>query len=257
MSNSYTTTAPAVPAVDPVFTGTVALGPGKVTAPALAAAADRDTGLFFPAGDTLAVATAGAERLRVEPTGMVRLGGSTGAESLRVVPLAGATVCLVATGGLTGNSPSLGSSSGNLGLAPAAGLVMNTNTGSNGCGFAGQASGIHLFSLTRDAGNGARLASYDGVRVVTGAMSGATSGTEQLRIVNTPNAVNSVQVTGASTGNAPAFAVQGTDADIGLKLLPKGGGHLWFGTYSAGAPAATGSIAIRDSGGTIRQLLCA
>lgn len=43
---------------------------GTVSAPALRAAADQDTGLFFPAANTLAMVTGGAERLRVTSVGL-------------------------------------------------------------------------------------------------------------------------------------------------------------------------------------------
>jgi hypothetical protein len=32
---------------------------------------------------------------------------------------------------------------------------------------------------------------------------------------------------------------------------------VWFGTYTAGEPTATGYITIKDSGGTVRKLLVA
>lgn len=50
---------------------------GTVSAPALRAAADQDSGLFFPAANTLAMVTGGAERLRVDSSGNVGFGTSS------------------------------------------------------------------------------------------------------------------------------------------------------------------------------------
>jgi hypothetical protein len=52
-------------------TGALQLLSGTSAAPTLAQAGDADTGLFFPAADTVAVATGGGERLRIAATGAV------------------------------------------------------------------------------------------------------------------------------------------------------------------------------------------
>jgi hypothetical protein len=59
------------------FLGTsVGLMAGTELLPALTSRVDLNTGLFFPAADTLAVTTGGVERLRVSSTGAVTVGGS-------------------------------------------------------------------------------------------------------------------------------------------------------------------------------------
>lgn len=82
-------------------------------------------------------------------------------------------------------------------------------------------------------------------------MSGAT----QFAVSPTSSAVNYIQATGAATGAAPTISAQGSDANINLKLNPKGTGVLQFGTYTAGILAQTGYITITDAGGTSRRLL--
>lgn len=57
---------------------------GTVSAPALRAAADQDTGLFFPSANTLAVATGGAERVRIASNGNVGIGTSSPSLRLQV-----------------------------------------------------------------------------------------------------------------------------------------------------------------------------
>lgn len=51
-------------------------GNGSASLPALAAAADVDTGMFFPAANTLAWATGGVERLRLSSSGLQANSGS-------------------------------------------------------------------------------------------------------------------------------------------------------------------------------------
>ena len=66
------------------FTGTIdeigtvsAAGSGSAGAPGIAFASDPNTGIFNPAADTLAVATAGSERLRITSAGNVGIGTSS------------------------------------------------------------------------------------------------------------------------------------------------------------------------------------
>lgn len=53
------------------------LAAGSVTAPTLAPANDSNSGVFFPAADTLAISTGGVERLRVGSAGGLHIGGTT------------------------------------------------------------------------------------------------------------------------------------------------------------------------------------
>lgn len=69
------------------------------------------------------------------------------------------------------------------------------------------------------------------------------------------SAVNYISVTPAATGAAPNVSAVGTDADIDLRLIPKGAGVVRFGTLTANADAPiSGYITIKDDGGTIRKL---
>ena len=69
------------------------------------------------------------------------------------------------------------------------------------------------------------------------------------------SAVNFMRLTSAVTTGAPELSAQGSDANINLKLTPKGTGVLQFGTYTAGALSPTGYITITDAAGTSRRLL--
>ena len=54
--------------------GEVALGAGAAAAPSLSAVGDRDTGVFFPAANSVAMATSALERLRITADGRVGIG---------------------------------------------------------------------------------------------------------------------------------------------------------------------------------------
>lgn len=61
----------------PSFTGQASFPDGTAAAPALTNTGDTNTGLYFPAADTVAVATAGTERMRIEASGNISVGTAT------------------------------------------------------------------------------------------------------------------------------------------------------------------------------------
>jgi hypothetical protein len=64
--------------------GAASFGDGSAASPSIANFGDLNTGLFFPAADTVAVSTAGTERLRVDSSGNVGIGTSSPDESLSI-----------------------------------------------------------------------------------------------------------------------------------------------------------------------------
>jgi len=61
----------------PTLTNGAVLPAGSASAPAISPTGDSNTGIFFPAADTVAAATAGFERLRVDSSGNLQF-SSTG-----------------------------------------------------------------------------------------------------------------------------------------------------------------------------------
>ena len=69
------------------------------------------------------------------------------------------------------------------------------------------------------------------------------------------SAVNYLDAVNAATGVAPYLRATGTDANIDLRLLPKGTGRVRFGAHSATSDTAvSGYIEIIDNSGTVRKL---
>jgi hypothetical protein len=95
------------PLVSPAFTGSVGVPAGSAAAAAVAPAADPDTGLFFPAANTVGLAVGGMEAGRVAADRTVTLGAAPGAESLRVVPVANGVNRVQVRGAASGALPAL------------------------------------------------------------------------------------------------------------------------------------------------------
>jgi hypothetical protein len=65
--------------------GQLQLGDGTAAAPALSNFGDENTGIFFPAADTIAFAEGGAEVMRIDSSGNVAIGATSAAGRLLVV----------------------------------------------------------------------------------------------------------------------------------------------------------------------------
>ena len=65
--------------------GNVALRAGSASTPALQPSGDTNTGIFFPAADTIAFAEGGVEAARLDASGRLLVGTTTGSQPLSVV----------------------------------------------------------------------------------------------------------------------------------------------------------------------------
>jgi hypothetical protein len=69
---------------DNYFAGQVQLGAGTAAAPALSTTGDTNTGIFFPAADTIAFSEGGVESMRIDSSGNVGIGVAAPNERLHV-----------------------------------------------------------------------------------------------------------------------------------------------------------------------------
>jgi len=70
---------------------TVNFADGSAAAPSITNDGDTNTGIFFPAADTIAFAEGGAEAMRIDSSGNVGIGTSSGNEKLNVAGAVGAS----------------------------------------------------------------------------------------------------------------------------------------------------------------------
>ena len=76
MTDIYTQLGLKAPLASPAFTGQASFADGSAAAPSIAHTGDLNAGLFFPAADTVAVATGGTERMRVDSSGNLQFSGT-------------------------------------------------------------------------------------------------------------------------------------------------------------------------------------
>ena len=93
---SGTTTVVAVTSTGAAVTGTLSasgvstFAAGTALLPALTTTGDTNTGVWFPAADTIAASTGGTERMRIDSSGAVWIGGSTTASGAMTLARGGA-----------------------------------------------------------------------------------------------------------------------------------------------------------------------
>ena len=76
-------------------TGVATFSAGTAALPALTTSGDTNTGIFFPAADTVATSTGGSERLRITSAGDVGIGTTTATAKLTVINTADANKQIV------------------------------------------------------------------------------------------------------------------------------------------------------------------
>jgi len=192
----------------PNFPNGLSVADGSAAAPSITNTGDTNTGIYFPAADTVSISTAGSEGLRVTPGGQTYVNGALG------------------LGGPNYGNPSdimLSNGSGSPGIWLAASSVVASYVGTATAGLAYGAVGTYAFLVFRGGGFAAN-ATIAGSSLIPG---GAYA--------NTVVADNSV---GAANGSAIATgsgALAGTWRAMGAV------------TFSSGSSFTRGAVFLRIS----------
>jgi len=72
-----------------VSVSTATVGAGSNTAPSITTTGDTNTGIFFPAADTIAFAEGGAEAMRIDSSGNVGIGVTPSVASVKLTTVGG------------------------------------------------------------------------------------------------------------------------------------------------------------------------
>ena len=243
---------------------------GAVATPAITTTGDTNTGIWFPAADTFAISTAGAERMRIDSAGNVAIGTTLTGFAVNITSTA--DPALAVAGGVQ-----IGSASATSGTKITSGLNWNfspvniiraaSNTTTPRL-FALPLVGDDLTSTTIGAYNaiwgiydsaptaGSTSAALNGgmiygayashrwfingterMRIAsTGTISlGAAPGSESLRVTPVASAANYWVAQGAVATGQPSLQPSGSDTNIGTSFQTKGTGSHAFYTNGLGS----------------------
>lgn len=108
VTNLTTDLAAKAPTASPTFTGVVAVPDGTVSAPSIANDGDANTGLYFPADNSIALATDGVARLSIDSAGLITGTGTSLGAYVSYTPTLAGTGWALGNGTVTGKYSRIG-----------------------------------------------------------------------------------------------------------------------------------------------------
>ena len=201
---------------------------GSAAAPSIYSTGDTNTGLFFPAADTIAFSEGGVEAMRINSSGNVGIGTASANASLHVAGLL--------EGFPTGNGVSLGSGSGGYGritlIGPSGGFIDFSTPGVNFKGRIICANSDNAMAFYTEATERMRITSTGDVAVGTTAALSSAKFSVKGHIAS--NGYSSRSGTGgAFSGNIFNIYWTGSDA------------QLWIDTTNVGTISFTSDYRIK------------
>jgi len=218
--------------------------------------------MAYQSSNAVAITGGSGSFSTLNSSGDTRLGGLSGNQSLQVNNVASAVNYAQIVGALTGQYAALTTQGADANV----GLLVNSKgtypvTINSALEINPTASSVNFISFYGAVTGGAPafVAKGSDANVAMGFATKGTQGfafytnnfgAQQAAITHTASAVNYLQLTGAATGNAPTISVQGSDANIDLKLTPKGTGVVALG----GTTVASSGFSVTTPTGTVDRV---
>ena len=223
--NSTTGTIPTLVATTLITTGT-----GTAAAPAVAPTGDTNTGIFFPAADTIAFSEGGAEAMRIDSSGNVGVGTATPASRLSITTSSATMLSCDSTstdGGYITISRS-GVAKGYVGIAS----PLIASSSSNDLGIRSDANLV--FS---SGGNTERLRIDSDGNLLVGGTNTEPAGNSTSGVAVKPAATSANGMVEICNANLTALVLGSTTGDATLARFRRAGAAVGSISVTAGATA--------------------
>ena len=227
--------------------GVATFSAGTVALPAITTTGDTNTGIFFPAADTIAFTEGGAEAMRIDSSGNVGIGTSSPTGSLEIATSSATSIVANssnATGGwieykrsgttyaYIGNAGALtGSNTDDLAIQAIAGKSLRFQTNGNNTRMRITDTGnVGIGTSSPDT---TTLLTVAGAVTITGANSG--HGASRLKLGQDTSAISQIRFYGAdaSTAGILQFTGSSSDGSVGSERMRiDSSGNLLVGTTS-------------------------